>query len=483
MTEPAQVVKNSRKPRRRPAHLRTKTGCLNCRRRKKKCDEHLVVCRNCVKRNVDCIWPLNPNSKSKDSGPSLSLVENGASPTLSLVVEPCSRDTCYGIEDGEGWGFADLSTPSAPFSPTSDDHGVDDEEDELSLVLVPQLTSVASRTKIHSPLLFDFMRTVFVPQLVRPATDSQYIKDFTSGSLQLAYNTPFFMEALLTTRLYRSEGVSIHLYGAAALLKSCWKRMEASKSTPATWTATRILTLESFIFHVATSIPFQDPAPTSALVDEVFVKAQLVLERLWLERTLNYPYSPVLGVPPMLFLYVRQVALVYSQFRSRRFDVRQCHRLEQDLRWWSHDNIADSYIVNIISSTDSANEDPSLSLLSDLQNSTQSFFGPKLYILAAKILLRRMVAHSSEMGGQCLSTSLSTLLSQEMALVRSIEPSVDYFAEYYCWPFYCLGVSIDDPQAREMLVNKIMAFWKAKRNGTMKRLADILTDHWKHSAP
>ncbi|EXJ65995.1 uncharacterized protein A1O5_10972 [Cladophialophora psammophila CBS 110553] len=162
-----------------------------------------------------------------------------------------------------------------------------------------------------------------------------------------------------------------------------------------------------------------------------FAKAQVVLEQLWRENTLDYAYSPVLGVPPMLFSYVRQVALVYAQFRSQRFDVRQCHRLEQDLTRWTHDNISDSYVVDTISSTDSANEDPSLSLPSDLQRATQSFFGPKLYILAAKILLRRMVAHSSEMGGQCLSTSLSTLLSQALAFVRSIEPSVDYFAEYY----------------------------------------------------
>ncbi|EXJ65996.1 uncharacterized protein A1O5_10973 [Cladophialophora psammophila CBS 110553] len=124
MGEPAQMVKNSRKPRRRPAHLRTKTGCLTCE-------------------------------------------------------------------------FDPFRAPSASFSPTSDNHSVDDEEDEFSLIVSPQLTSVASHTKIHSPPLFDFMRTVFVPQLVRPATDSQYIKDFTSGSLQLAHSTPFFMDALL----------------------------------------------------------------------------------------------------------------------------------------------------------------------------------------------------------------------------------------------------------------------------------------------
>ncbi|KIW33279.1 uncharacterized protein PV07_00139 [Cladophialophora immunda] len=538
MGEPAEGVKNYRKPRRRPAHLRTKTGCLTCRQRKKKCDEHPGVCQNCAKRKIDCIWPAKPNSRSNEPSPSAR--GQDASPSPSLATESVDNNNAelQAIGDADEQVYTYFSPSSASLSPGSVIRGVDNNDnDELPLIVSPQLTAFSSNTKIHSPPLFDYMRMVFVPQLVRPATDRQYIDDFTSGSLQVANNIPFFMDALLAcsaaeikrddpfhrrmaethyinavggmraylarddsplaeiialrtvlilciyerTRLYHSEGVSTHLYGAAALLKSCWKRMEASRSMPAAWTTTRILTLESFIFHVATSIPFQHPSPTSStLVDEAFMNAQLILEQLWLENTMDYAYSPVLGAPPMLFSFVRQVALIYSQFRCQSFDVRQCHRLEQDLRRWSDDNIPIPNTLHVVGSDDAVNGCLALSLLTDSQNASQSFFGPKLYTFAAKLLLRHMIAYSSGMRGQRLSTHLSSLFSELMVLVRFVEPSVDYFAEYYAWPFYCLGVCIEGAQARDFLMNKIMAFWKTTRNGTMRRLADILQEDWAH---
>jgi hypothetical protein len=35
---------------------RTSTGCLTCRRRKKKCDEHHPICLGCNKNNIQCTW-------------------------------------------------------------------------------------------------------------------------------------------------------------------------------------------------------------------------------------------------------------------------------------------------------------------------------------------------------------------------------------------------------------------------------------------
>lgn len=39
------------------ASLRTKTGCLTCRRRKKKCDEQRPECAHCVALQRECTWP------------------------------------------------------------------------------------------------------------------------------------------------------------------------------------------------------------------------------------------------------------------------------------------------------------------------------------------------------------------------------------------------------------------------------------------
>ncbi|KAH7021478.1 uncharacterized protein B0I36DRAFT_32328 [Microdochium trichocladiopsis] len=39
------------------ARLRTKTGCLTCRQRKKKCDETTPVCGECIRNRRSCQWP------------------------------------------------------------------------------------------------------------------------------------------------------------------------------------------------------------------------------------------------------------------------------------------------------------------------------------------------------------------------------------------------------------------------------------------
>ncbi|KAL2125990.1 hypothetical protein VTI74DRAFT_2007 [Chaetomium olivicolor] len=65
------VVQLDPKKRKRNFSNRTKTGCLTCRRRKKKCDEQKPECNNCLKGSFVCAgyppqrgaWPNKPESK------------------------------------------------------------------------------------------------------------------------------------------------------------------------------------------------------------------------------------------------------------------------------------------------------------------------------------------------------------------------------------------------------------------------------------
>lgn len=41
----------------RPQKTRTKSGCLTCRYRRKKCDERKPNCSSCTRSQVDCDWP------------------------------------------------------------------------------------------------------------------------------------------------------------------------------------------------------------------------------------------------------------------------------------------------------------------------------------------------------------------------------------------------------------------------------------------
>ena len=55
---------------------RSRTGCMNCRRKKKKCDEGKPTCFNCVKTSEKCKWgrplsflPQNAFTINEDSAP------------------------------------------------------------------------------------------------------------------------------------------------------------------------------------------------------------------------------------------------------------------------------------------------------------------------------------------------------------------------------------------------------------------------------
>ncbi|KAH7207322.1 fungal-specific transcription factor domain-containing protein [Fusarium oxysporum] len=85
---------------------RSRTGCLNCRHRKKKCSEEKPQCRGCSRNNLHCAWPQDMNEKaitppppplpkdpiaSTDEGPSpesLLLLQHYITTTASMLPMP-----------------------------------------------------------------------------------------------------------------------------------------------------------------------------------------------------------------------------------------------------------------------------------------------------------------------------------------------------------------------------------------------------------
>lgn len=46
---------------------RARTGCLNCRKKHKKCDENKPICSSCLKKSEECEWPINNGRFNKNS--------------------------------------------------------------------------------------------------------------------------------------------------------------------------------------------------------------------------------------------------------------------------------------------------------------------------------------------------------------------------------------------------------------------------------
>ncbi|KAL3494004.1 hypothetical protein BJX62DRAFT_223586 [Aspergillus germanicus] len=89
----------------RRAHRKSKAGCLQCKRRKVKCDEVKPVCRNCARHKVACSFggvglsapPQHNLTGSCDPRPDISplvtQVAESASPPLIAVENQLPRDT------------------------------------------------------------------------------------------------------------------------------------------------------------------------------------------------------------------------------------------------------------------------------------------------------------------------------------------------------------------------------------------------------
>jgi hypothetical protein len=70
---------------------RTRTGCLTCRQRKKKCDEEKPHCRACKRNKLDCSWP--PHIRRRFGLDDHKEISNDGNSNASLVVKKSSTET------------------------------------------------------------------------------------------------------------------------------------------------------------------------------------------------------------------------------------------------------------------------------------------------------------------------------------------------------------------------------------------------------
>ncbi|KAJ6007307.1 hypothetical protein N7540_011283 [Penicillium herquei] len=378
--------------------------------------------------------------------------------------------------------------------------------------------------------LFDFLRRKFLPELIRPAADSQVVDALSRETMLLALDNPFCMHALLAccgaeiptqdqkprqlarmhytqsvnalrktlnesniqshwivttltvmmlciyerSKAYGSSGVEIHLSGAARMIQLCARIKSNATYLSNTEQAMYRLVQESFIFHVATSLPFQQGHLDQIEIEKAFQLAEEAVYSHFRPEDSFYANSPVLGFPPKLFRCIYLTYRLYKNSLSKRVDETLCQSLDRDLEGWSE------HIAKLAcGSSDRISRDTSSSVMlnsskeNDCQRSSYAFLGQKLYIFGCRILLHRMSL------AEGMSTSNSKCLIEEaIRAVGDLQPASDYFAEYYCWPLLTIGMHLERQVDRKMLMGQARAFWVATNSGTMRQLADILDLYW-----
>ncbi|KAB8230235.1 Zn(II)2Cys6 transcription factor [Aspergillus alliaceus] len=526
-------TKNYRPPRRRPAHLRTKTGCLTCRKRKKKCDETPGTCSNCARRWLPCEWPVNAHGTQKyptTACPSPNRGDQSGRAPQRLgndwhVVHYDFTADCAAGSLGTGNEILRLTcaSPSSHSDRTLTMHN----SAPVILHSTPWTMHPSPAVTPASAPLFEFLKAVFLRQLVRPLAHDTVIESAFQESLALATRTPFYMHSLLAccgteipvddidtqehfqklarvhyvkaiaglresldsgmsdvqnTAIIRtslmlciyerskprlSRGVDAHILGLAQLIQLKFRHDNSpSEFGSEADTAIARLMLEAFIFHATTSIPFQQTMEQPEPVEAALSIAESRLQKMFRWRVPIYPESPVLGAPPKLFVYAREIALMHERSSTEGVDIERCYELQDLLSQLGEDFKEPQPLSedNVVHSTEDDRIFTSFR--------TPLLLGPRLYIVVSKILLRHMTNSLTP------DSSLAELVCEGMYLVNQLDPLADYYAEYYGWPMVVLGTYTTDSTQRTCLLAKAVAFWKATRNGTMRRLVDMLTSLW-----
>jgi hypothetical protein len=240
------------------------------------------------------------------------------------------------------------------------------------------------------------------------------------------------------------------------------------------------LVRESFIFHVATSLPFQESDAHPAEIETALSLAEKAISQHFHPNTLSHSDSPVLGFPPQLFRCIYTVYRLYRSSTSQGVSIETRRALDRDLRQWDQRIKARAKgPAEDDTSPRSSRERKGLQITAtppqpgDKLN--DSCLGPMLYILGSRLLLRRMRGP----GQAQLSPAIDQLLPEGMELVRQLQPDEDYYADYYCWPLLAIGMHLKSAPDRELLLRQVWAFWTATNNGTMRRLADMLDFLWR----
>lgn len=210
------------------------------------------------------------------------------------------------------------------------------------------------------------------------------------------------------------------------------------------------LVRESFIFHVTTSLPFQQEDRHHRDIEGALALAEEGISHYIDPQCAPHVESPVLGFKPQLFRCIYIIYRLYRLSDRDRVSLKTCQRLDDELYRWDDHNI-----LTMASPTNIAGVEH------------------KLYIIGCRILLRRMSPSPLTP-----VLSIPQLAQEGMDIIHRLRPAQDYYAEYYCWPFLVIGMNIGNPRDQDSLMRQIRSFEIATNNGTMRRLKGILELYW-----
>ncbi|KIW03941.1 uncharacterized protein PV09_04778 [Verruconis gallopava] len=155
--------------------LRSKTGCLTCRSRRKKCDETRDRCENCSRNALKCSWPTKDQEKDRRHRPRKDLRHDPIGDGEGILALIRSSGHVMPLDDPL---LQSTFSSASPITRTPFQWRF-----QAQLVESPSATEESS-----SPILLAYFVHEFLPRRIHPRSDRQYF-DF-SYTYELARSCP-----------------------------------------------------------------------------------------------------------------------------------------------------------------------------------------------------------------------------------------------------------------------------------------------------
>ncbi|KAL4890515.1 fungal-specific transcription factor domain-containing protein [Aspergillus ambiguus] len=418
-----------------PARWRTKSGCLTCRIRRKKCDEESKECRACRRNHLTCIW-------ESDKAPSNALVRHHR--PESLVKVAARNLTIF-----------DSPTSEALLS-------------YFASVVLPQLLIPGTPSAFHNEVLslavqYPCIRDSFL------ACASGFLTN--CGQKVPVHAFKYYSSAVFATRKMIEDsklaGTEDWLFLLTVAL-CIFERIQSGPSSKAIahlLGATRVMALKvkrSAKSQRETITPLQQTC-AAALLYHAATTAFLSPDLQWLpeyaswdqvEEYIEVSDLSVFAMPPRLCRVILEISRLARRTPLNHEDSLLALSLREQLGQW----------INRQSTVDPGQgANPASEGLEQIQRAAE------LYALTADILLHKIMNPQ-------VSAEDSLVQARVKQVLTNLQSDVDglFWNQHYAWPFAILGCTVQRETEMLYLLGRLEKLWERSHWGDIKRTTNLL---------
>ncbi|RDL38170.1 uncharacterized protein BP5553_05603 [Venustampulla echinocandica] len=472
-------------PRRPPPRLRTKTGCFQCRKRRKKCDERKPFCTDCSKHGFRCVWPAPPTaiirSEPQGHGPTLAAIEAPTNDDLDVLERrravdilfaddstkiATTRSACYGLPgirtSAEHYlslyyrerymptllrshahrGFANYSSLLVIGSQNSM---------IMNIFLATAATHAGWSNPRFKPLSIKYYNSVI--SSLRKAIDTQTVKGDEDWLLVVTNFLCLFEVGQGRIAATYNSGIVSHLAGLARILSirsATDTRLKRSLKHPVLRT-----TAESFV-HLSYTTAFYDSK--ADLLADLFSwdELQPYLEANRFSGARAFENSPLLGYNWRIYKTAFEVVRLSHKVPLNTVSSSRGQELDRELL---------EYDEEVRKDAETWGSDKRVKGL--LQHT-------RMLISAARILALKTLRPET----RASDPQIVQLVQDALATLRVVTINHEGTA-YFCWPLAIISCAVSTEEDIAFLSQLLQNMWDRSQSGSVLCLKTAMETFWK----